>query len=415
VDITSEVSALRHELQSGEGRGMTRLAELASRYANNRDLVYRAVLLKREFSRAQEPPSARQIDEGLAILDALLADSVVATANPGDSRHVVAERARERALAIEVPHATVFECQGLTKSFRRSDFALIDVSIDVRYGEILGIVGRNGNGKTTLLRLITGELSADAGSIRFPALEEEGRKLRWRRVRREIAYVPQDIPAWHGSLRANLHYEAAIHGSRGADNRREVDYIAERLGLANELDKAWYELSGGYRLRFALARALVWKPKLLVLDEPLANLDFVAQQVVLKDLRHLSDSLRYPLAVLISSQHVHEVEEVSDKLLLLKKGAVNYFGPVQGIGASRTVNVFEITGDVELDDLQRVLNTRGYHSVYYNGVAYVLTTAMTVTPEAVLRRLIEQKVPITYFRDISRSAKSLMQTEASEG
>src|SRR5204863_8033249 len=126
--------------------------------------------------------------------------------------------------------------------------------------------------------------------------------------------VPTDLPPWYGSLRSNLHYESAIHGIRGADNEREVDYIVERLGLTNELDRRWYELSGGYKLRFALARGLVWKPALLVLDEPLANLDFIAQQVVLKDLRHLTNSLRYPLSVFVSSQHVHEIEDVSDKL-----------------------------------------------------------------------------------------------------
>ena len=91
-------------------------------------------------------------------------------------------------------------------------------------------------------------------------------------------------------LRSNLHYEAAIHGVGRADNEREVDFIVERLGFRGELDKEWHELSGGFRLRFALARALVWKPKLLILDEPLANLDFITQQIVLNDLRHLTDS-----------------------------------------------------------------------------------------------------------------------------
>ena len=313
-----------------------------------------------------------------------------------------------------MPDAVVFACDGLTKSYRRSDFALRDVSIDVRYGEIVGIVGRNGNGKTTLFRLMTGELRPDTGALQFPAIQAGGRSLGWGQVRRQLAYVPQDLPAWHGSLKSNLHYEAAIHGMRPAENTREVDFIVERLGLSTELDKRWSELSGGYKLRFALARALVWKPKLLLLDEPLANLDFIAQQVVLKDLRHLTDSLRYPMAVLISSQHVHEVEEVSDKLLLLSKGGVRYFGPVSGIGATRSANVYELTGDIELEDLRRALSGRDYHSLYYNGVAYVLTTSTSVAPQDVLRCLIDQSVPVTYFRDISRSAKSLMQNDGGE-
>jgi ABC-2 type transport system ATP-binding protein len=210
-------------------------------------------------------------------------------------------------------------------------------------------------------------------------------------------------------LRSNLHYEAAIHGVLRTDNEREVDYIVERLALTTELDKRWHELSGGYKLRFALARALVWKPALLVLDEPLANLDFIAQQVVLKDLRHLADSLRYPLSVFVSSQHVHEIEEVSDKLLVLQAGEMKYFGGAETIGEDRHSNRFELAGDVHLRDLQSVFSGSEYRSVYYSGVSFVLTTSVNVTPETVFRRIIEANLRVTYFRDISRSAKSLVQ------
>ena len=360
MNLNLEAAALREELQSGIGRGVTQLAELTSRYANNRDLVYRAVLLKRQLPGTQQPPSREQIDEGIAILDALLADQAAVAESGQETRQAIAEAARSRAMKIELPTAVVFECVGLSKTYRRGDFTLKSVSLEVRYGEIVGIVGWNGNGKTTLFRLVVGELRPDAGVLQFPAIQPKGATVRWSRVRQEIAYVPQDLPPWYGSLRGNLHYEAAFHGVRGADNEREVDYIVERLGLTNELDKRWYELSGGYKLRFSLARALVWKPKLLVLDEPLANLDFIAQQIVLNDLRHLTDSLRYPLGVLVSSQHVHEIEEVSDKLLLLSAGEAKHFGAANTIGLERLVNRFELAGDVERDDLEAALKGLEY-------------------------------------------------------
>ena len=413
MDTGPSTSALREELQKDVSRGATRLAELASRHANDRDLVYRAVLLKRELSRAGGPPSQAQIDKGLAILDALIADQIAVGESGRANRHVVAEASRARALAMEVPNDVVLECRGLSRTYRRGGFALTDVSLEVRYGEIIGVVGLNANGKTTLFRLIVGELRADAGVLRFPAIQPEGGSVRWSRVRQQLAYVPQDLPPWYGSLKSNLHYEAAFHGVRGADNEREVDFIVERLGLATELDKRWNELSGGYKLRFSLARALVWKPKLLVLDEPLANLDFIAQQVVLNDLRHLAGSLRYPLAVLVSSQHLHEIEEVSDKLVLMSAGHMKYFGPVDTLGAERRVNRFELAGDIELDDLRAALAGLTYQSLYYNGVAFVLTTATDVTPHVVLRRLLERNLPIQYFRDISRSSKSLLQDDGS--
>ena len=370
MDLTDTAATVREELDRDVSRGVTQLAELASRYANNRELVYRAVLLKRRLSHAENTPSREQIEEGIAILEALIADQAVPTESGTDTRHAVAEAVRSRALAMKLPNAVVFDCADLGKGYRRGDFALKSISLEARYGEIIGVVGRNGNGKTTLFRLIVGELRPDAGVLRFPAIQPEGGSVRWSRVRQKIAYVPQDLPPWYGSLRSNLHYEAAIHGITGDANYREVDYIVERLGLANELDKRWHELSGGYKLRFALARALVWKPKVLVLDEPLANLDFITQQVVLNDLRHLTDSLRYPLAILVSSQHVHEIEEVSDKLLLLSAGDMKYFGPVESIGTDRRVNRFELAGNLELADLQTALAAPEYYSVYYSGVAF---------------------------------------------
>lgn len=404
-------SELRAELLSDLGRGVTQLAELTSRRARDRALVYRAVLLKRELSRRMDPPSRAQIDEGIAILEALVVDQAAVAASTDPSREALAEAARSRALEIEVPRAVVLECQGLHKSYRRGDFALKDVSLEARYGEIIGVVGRNGNGKTTLFRLVVGELRPDQGRLAFPAIQPEAGTLRWSRVRQQIAYVPQDLPAWQGALKANLHYEAAIHGIRSADNYREVDYIVERLGLTNQLDRRWHELSGGFRLRFALARALVWKPKLLVLDEPLANLDFVAQQVVLNDLRNLTNSLRYPLAVLVSSQHLHEIEEVSDKLLILAEGAPRFFGSVETVGAERRVNRFELAGDFEMPALEQALGTTPYHSVYYSGISFVLTTPTSVGGPDVLQRLIDGGVRLTYFRDVSRSAKSLLQDD----
>lgn len=412
MNIELTAPALRETLRSDVGRGVTQLAELASRHANNRELVYRAILLKREISSSHEPPSREHVECSLGILDDLIADESAAASSGAETRQTIADAARDRAMQVAVPNAVVLKCAEVSKAYRRGSFALQNVSFEVRYGEIMGIVGRNGNGKTTLFRLLVGELQPDRGTVAFPAILPEAASVRWSHVRQQIAYVPQDLPVWHGSLRSNLHYEAAIHGVRGEANEREVDYIVERLGLGNELDKRWQELAGGFRLRFALARALVWKPKLLILDEPLANLDVFTQQIVLNDLRHLTDSLRYPLAILVSSQHLHEIEEVSDNLLLLVDGNVKYVGAVGGMGATRRENRFELAGNTDLQELEVALTGPEIKSIYYSGVAFVVTTATTMTPQSLLQRLLERSVQINYFRDISRSAKSMLQDDA---
>lgn len=255
---------------------------------------------------------------------------------------------------------------------------------------------------------MVGELRHTTGTLSYPSLNPKGEDdIDWPQVKSQIAYVPQELPRWYGSLNDNLQYEAAVHGLRGEDNLREVDYVIERLDLRDHMDKAWPELSGGFKLRFSLAKALVWKPKLLVLDEPLGNLDFKAQQTVLRDVRDLAKALREPMAVLISSQHLHEIEAVSDAIVFLKKGNVAYNGPIEEIGEARKHNTFELGTDCDLDTLRRHLGEADYPDVHFNGISYIITSSLGVTERDLLLRLLDSGVEVEYFRNISRSIKQL--------
>ena len=392
-------------------QGVSQLAELSDHYAANRDLLYRALLLKRELGRSPGRHTGEQLATARSLLDDIVSD-YRSSENHGSARREEVDRIQAEALKVPIPRDVVLSAVGLTKHYRRSTFSLTDVNFDLRFGEITGVVGRNGNGKTTLFRLVVGELKPSAGQLTYPALGHEGNRC-LSAARRDIAYVPQELPRWYGSLRNNLHYEAAVHGIHGRDNDREVDFIVERLGLSDELDKTWQALSGGFKLRFALARALVSRPKLLVLDEPLANLDFRTQQVVLKDLRNLTDSIRHPLAVLISSQHLHEVEVVSNKILFLKHGAVAFYGPLSDIGTSRGRNTFELGGSMDIETIRKALHGDAMLSVYYSGASFVVTTGRQTTAADVLNRLMSAGVEIRYFRDISTSTKSLFDDEPS--
>ena len=242
----------------------------------------------------------------------------------------------------------------------------------------------------------------------FPLLHQnDDQNLDWTAIKELIAYVPQELSRWYGSLKENLQYEPALHGILGEDNQREISYIVERMDLADQLDKNWTELSGGYKLRFCLAKALVWKPKLLLLDEPLGNLDVNAQLVILKDLRDLVNSLRYPLSVLISSQHLHEIEAISDYVLFLKQGEVLYNGPVTDLGKSREYNTFELGCPLDEQALHECLEGFPYHKFYHNGLCYVITLPLEISYRDLLQRLLDQRAEVEYFRNISRSIKQL--------
>jgi len=409
-DVQHTACEVKARIATDAVQGSGFLMDFAGTYAVTAMLRHTALILKLNYTKATDIPDKERLQsQMLALVDEIVKD-YQAHAHSETARQ--AQEARKQVEAhfrqVSPPRDVVFACEGLGKTYKKSRFSLKNVTLTLRLGEITGVVGENANGKTTLFRLIAGELRHDAGSMAFPALQgDDDRPIDWIEVKEHLAYVPQELPRWYGPLQENLQYEAALHSMLGEDNEREVMYIIERLDLAEQLDKRWTELSGGYKLRFSLARALVWKPKLLVLDEPLGNLDFKAQQVILQDLRDLANSLRYPMAVLISSQHLHELEAVADNILFLRQGEVTYNGPITELCEARQYNTFELDCSLDLHVLRERLQGFPYHRLYHNGLSYVITTPLHLGYRELLQRLLAAEVEIEYFRDISRSIKQL--------
>src|SRR5262249_23640602 len=152
---------------------------------------------------------------------------------------------------------------------------------------------------------------------------------------------------------------------------------------------------------FALAQALVGRPRLLVLDEPLANLDQKAQAALLWDIQNMAKSAQNPMAVLITSQVLNPLEAISDNVIFLQRGQVLYEGPTGGIGADRTSNVYECDTPLSVSVL---LERIGKHvlDINDNGVHYIITTPLTISFSDLLQLLKDADVEFTHCRDISR-------------
>ncbi len=303
----------------------------------------------------------------------------------------------------------IMECYGLTKMYRKSGFTLVNIDLQLRLGEITGVVGENGNGKTTLFKVITGNLQHDTGKIGFPLLQraKHAHGVNWIEVKSEIAYVEQELPSWFGTLKQNIQLELTQHGITGTQNEQDAAYILERLGLTEHAQKKWSELSGGYKLRFALAKALVWKPKLLVIDEPLANLDVRSQRIVLNDLKDLAKSAKHPISIIISSQHLHEIESIADNLVFLQQGQMKFSGEKEAIGSDRQNNFFELSCKLDKQALEGLLTGLPVTEIEHNGLSYVITGTKALEGQKILQALLHQDVEIEYFRNISNSAKRL--------
>ena len=298
----------------------------------------------------------------------------------------------------------VFRSSGLMKQFssRGHRFGLGPVDLELHTGSITGVVGENGNGKTTLLRQVAGLLDHDSGTLVHP-----GRSADTYAVRSTIAWIPQRNARWYGTLLQNLRFTAAVHGLKGAANTRRVEHTLHRLGLTRFKDLTWNELSSGYKLRFELARMVVWRPRLLVLDEPIANLDLQAQQLFLQDLRHPTSSRRHPVAVILSSQQLHEIEAIADRIVFLKNGQVAYSGAANAFDSDRVTNVYELKGDADRNRLLAALAPLGPVHLDDTGLLWRLTTARTVTARTVLLAVSQAGIELSYFRDISTSTRKL--------
>ena len=285
--------------------------------------------------------------------------------------------------------------EGISKTYSKGNFSLKPISFRVNSGDVLGVVGENGNGKTTLLRCISGQLSIDAGSLTYSQLNEPD----YYDIKHHLAFIPQRIPRWYGYLKDNLHFSASLSGVTGAENELMVDFMLERLNLSQYAHLTWNQISSGYRTRFEIARILLQKPSLLILDEPLANLDIIAQQTILTDLRYLAKSVRHPMGIVLSSQQLHEVEKVADTVLFIKQGECLF-----KTGEEKTSQyVLEIETTADRDT---IVSMFGEHlvEVQFNGGYYTITSTQ-LSSKDILQKLVSSDTPLSYFRDITHSTK----------
>ena len=297
----------------------------------------------------------------------------------------------------------VFLGNQLNKRYNKGGFELFPIDIQLRLGEITGIVGENGNGKSILIKLIAGDEQATSGELTYPLFDCND----WGMIKSEIAYIPQRLHKWDGDVKDYLKFTAAAKGIYGEENIKAVDYIINRLGLSKYADYDWNELSGGYQMRFELARMLVWKPKFLLLDESLAHLDINAQAIFLRDLAQLSKDPKHPFAVMITSQHLYEVESISQRVIFLRNGKTVYNGKIQDFDSERSTNSFEMSSTSSQDELIASIRKLGFESIENKGNTIIVHVDITMSSTSFMTRLFAEGIEVKYFRNISQSTRKL--------
>ncbi len=226
-----------------------------------------------------------------------------------------------------VPGGSVLDGAGLSKSFKRRR-VVDDVSVHVAQGEIVGLLGPNGAGKTTTFYLITGLIRPDAGTVSLDGADLTAAPM-YQRARRGIGYLAQE-PSVFRKLTVEENILAILETldlSR-AERKERLETLLDELSIKHLRKSKAYSLSGGERRRLEITRALVTRPKFMLLDEPFAGVDPIAVhdiQTIVAGLRHRG------IGVLITDHNVEQTLDIVDRAYIMFEGKVQVAGPVRDL------------------------------------------------------------------------------------
>ncbi|HIS56476.1 MAG TPA: ABC transporter ATP-binding protein [Candidatus Fimimorpha excrementavium] len=217
----------------------------------------------------------------------------------------------------------MLELKHIKKSFN-GNVILNDISLDVKDGEIVSILGPSGSGKTTLLNLILGITDSDGGELIYNgqdlthvSMEQRGFNI----VFQDYALFP--------NLNAYQNITYGLKNKPGISSKEEVEELIDLLGLRDHLKKRIDQLSGGQKQRVAIARTMVMKPKILLMDEPLSALDGVIKESIKDRIRTIARE--FHLTTIIVTHDPEEALTLSDRVLIINRGRIAQYGTPEEI------------------------------------------------------------------------------------
>ena len=220
--------------------------------------------------------------------------------------------------------------------------AVDDLSFEIAGAGVYGFLGPNGAGKSTTMNIMTGCLSATAGTVKISGYDiyESPRE-----AKRRVGYLPEQPPLYLGETPAEfLRFVGEAKGLRGAELRRQIDAVVEETGIGDMRQRRISALSKGYRQRVGIAQALLGEPDTVILDEPTVGLD----PIQILEIRALIAALGESRTVLISSHILSEVQTMCSKILIISRGRLVAFDAPDALEA-RLASPGEISVTAETD------------------------------------------------------------------
>jgi ABC-2 type transport system ATP-binding protein len=234
----------------------------------------------------------------------------------------------------EMKGQLAMDARSLTRHFG-SFTAVKGVSLQVKYGEIYGLLGANGAGKTTMIKMLCGLLEPSSGSM---ALAGESGSLRSPEVRTRIGYMSQKFSLYDDlSIEENLDFFAGIYGVPPAEREEKKNWVMAFSGLEGKRDLITGSLPGGWKQRVAFGAAIMHEPEVLFLDEPTSGVDPLARRAFWRMINKLADS---GTAILVTTHYLEEAEQCN-RLGMMVAGELVMEGSPLGVKQAQTGHLLE--------------------------------------------------------------------------
>ncbi|MEN8172919.1 MAG: ATP-binding cassette domain-containing protein [Chloroflexota bacterium] len=288
----------------------------------------------------------------------------------------------------------------IAKSFGDTK-AVVDVSFEVKRGEIFGLLGPNGAGKTTTIRMMLDIFKPDSGTVSIlGGPMTEGKKAR-------IGYMPEERGLYQDvSLDRCLLYLASLKGVQKSAARQRLDDFLERFDLMAYKNKKVKELSKGMQQKAQIITTLLHQPELIIVDEPFSALDPLNVRLVKDLIRETRDQ---GVTIIMSTHQMHQVEELCDRIVLIDNGREVLYGNLAEIRQRFSGHAVLVRSADGLPSLRGVAQTADH-----NGDIKLSLTADT-TPQSILRQFASQEVALEKFEIATPSLDEIFIQVVKEG
>ncbi|MCS6868704.1 MAG: ABC transporter ATP-binding protein [Thermus sp.] len=305
----------------------------------------------------------------------------------------------------------VIQTQGLTKRYGRV-VAVEDLNLSVEEGEVFGLLGPNGSGKTTTILMLLGLTEPTAGEARVLGLDPMRQPLE---VKARVGYLPDQV-GFYGELTAweNLRYTTRLLGLPEAEARARIQEVLKRMGLWEVRERRVAAFSRGMRQRLGLAEVLLKRPKVAILDEPTLGLDPEAAREFLELIKGLKAE---GITILLSSHLLHQVQEICDRVGLFHKGRLALLGTVEELSQRVLGGGYEIQLEASPGLEASIRALEGVARVEAEGGRYRVWATRDLRPELAqvavaqgslysltLRRPSLDEVYAHYFQEVAHAA-----------